>query len=194
MGTVSQAKARSQRMSCGVTKFLCCLPLSLGAYIIGGISILVSGIWVILGSVYFAGGLLTIDNLFEDYDFDNDFGDYGDYGDEYGDMIKAALGAGFGIMLALNLLFILVNSMLIYGTAKERPGFLMPWIVLQAIFIMLGLLRLLGSIVLNIFLVGLVWPWTLIEIIIALIGGYIFFCIMALRQEIQRKKREEDTG
>merc|ERR1712210_443598 len=106
MGTVSQAKARSQRirMSCGVTKFLCCLPLSLGAYIIGGISILVSGIWVILGSVYFAGGLLTIDNLFEDYDFENDFGDYGD---EYGDMIKAALGAGFGIMLALNLLFIL---------------------------------------------------------------------------------------
>ena len=29
-------------MSCGVTKFLCCLPLSLGAYIIGAISIVSS--------------------------------------------------------------------------------------------------------------------------------------------------------
>ena len=85
----------------------------------------------------------------------------------------------------------------------------MPWIVFQAILIMFGLLRLVGSIVLNIFLVGLVWPWvgiiiiknskkihtckyfqqkknkdslqTLLEIIIALIGGYMFFCIMALR-------------
>ena len=69
-----------------------------------------SGIWVILGSVYFAGGLLAVDDLFEvisnicylkssfltintahlfqDYENDNGYGDYGDY-DIDQDMIKA---------------------------------------------------------------------------------------------------------
>ena len=80
-----------------------------------------SGIWVILGSVYFAGGLLTIDNLFEvtsnmlpfltintahlfqDYELDNDFGEYGDYGDFDQDMIKAGeVGSNFMLLFSIH--------------------------------------------------------------------------------------------
>jgi len=180
-------------MSCGVTKFLCCLPLSLGAYIIGAISILASAILIILDSVYFAGGLFAIEDIFQDYENDcNDY--YSDCGDFDLGMIEAVVSAWFGIWLALNLLFILINSMLIYGTAKERPGFLMPWIVFQVIVILFGLARLVGSLVLVAFLSAVILAWTFVEIILALICGYMLVCIMALRTEIQKKKREEGNG
>merc|ERR1712012_1413154 len=79
-------------MSCGVTKFLCCLPLSLGAYIIGAISILAPAILIILDSVYFAGGLFAIEDIFQDYENDcNDY--YSDCGDFDLGMIEAVVSA-----------------------------------------------------------------------------------------------------
>ena len=47
---------------------------------------------------------LTINtaHLFQDYDFDNDFGDYGDYGEDGEDMIKAGeVGSNFMLLFSI---------------------------------------------------------------------------------------------
>jgi len=101
------------------------------------------------------------------------------------DIIKTALAIGFTVLLAFTLFYILINSLLIYGTAKERPGFLMPWIIFQLIGIMIGLFCLIGSFVMLVW-IKIVWILSLSLIIALLIGGYMFLSILALRQELRR--------
>merc|ERR1719209_2153393 len=60
---------------------------------------------------------MSVDEIFEEGDLDGEIDK---------DTFKTGLAIGFGSLIAIYLFFILLNSLLIYGAAKERPDCHLP--------------------------------------------------------------------
>jgi len=83
------------------------------------------------------------------------------------------------ILLIICIGYVVVASMLIHGARKEKPGLLMPWIVLTIISLILNLVQLIGNLIQGYFgavgsgLVGFV------------VAFYIFIVVWSYRKQLQ---------
>jgi len=87
--------------------------------------------------------------------------------------------AMMAILLIICIGYVVVASMLIHGARKEKPGLLMPWIVLTIISLILNLVQLIGNLIQGYFgavgsgLVGFV------------VAFYIFIVVWSYRKQLQ---------
>merc|ERR1711915_548469 len=99
--------------------------------------------------------------------------------------LDTAIHITLSVVLIICIIDMIVVSLLIHGARKDRPGFLIPWIVftaiylvLQVIFIILKLIALASAA----FISGLVG---------LLFHGYLFVVIWSLRKKLQGGNAED---
>lgn len=92
-------------------------------------------------------------------------------------------------VLAMVALFAVTSVLLIYGAAKGRRGFMLPWIICAFVF----LLGYLGGMCLSVWLVGLGHFWVIITLVETCFGFYLWLCVVSLFQvgKIRGENKEE---
>jgi len=87
--------------------------------------------------------------------------------------------AMMAILLIICIGYVVVASMLIHGARKEKPGLLMPWIVLTIISLVLNLVQIIGNLINGYF--GVVVSG-LVGFVLAF---YIFIVVWSYRKQLQ---------
>merc|ERR1712055_741851 len=160
-----------------VEKCCACLELKTGTLILGVINLVGSIILAIISAVGLAGSAVLASGALDQY-IDKD--------SRMDSESRAAVNtaATFGIvvtsiMLIIYILYVVVASMLIHGARKEKPGLMMPWIVLTIVYLIWDIVQIIG------YFVSGDWLSAIIGIILFCPGFYFFICVWSYRKQLQ---------
>jgi len=182
-----------------VEKFFCCLELKTGALIVGILNLIGVIILAIVSLVGLAAVSFVASGVFggqaETYsDIDSQLREvYKKQGIEYpgnaggdaadtGAVVDAALAWSIAVMaitLIICVLYVVIASLLIHGARKEKPGLLMPWLMLTVFSLVWNIIQLIGNFVSGSSIVSGVGG------LIGLgLGIYVFICIWSFRKQL----------
>jgi len=160
-----------------VEKCCACLELKTGTLIIGAINLLAAIVGAVFSAIGLAGSAVLASGALNKY-IDN--GQQGGY--QGSDAVNAAGTWGIivtSILLIIYVLYVVVASMLIHGARKEKPGLMMPWIILTIFYMILAVVQIISYVVL-----GERWMSVLTPVFSLLITFYFFICIWSHRKQL----------
>merc|ERR1712058_132968 len=142
-----------------------------GTLIIGVLSVIGSVIGAIFGIMALIGSSLITSGAYQ----------YNGQGDH-----RAYAAAGTMaiivsvIMLIIYILYIAIASMLIHGARTEKPGLMLPWLILTGIYIVSIVFRVLQA-----FIFGKTWLLGITYLVIGAVTFYLFLAVYSFRKQLQ---------
>jgi len=151
-----------------------CLDLKTGVIILGVINL----IGCIAGVITTISAFATYTQHYREW--------YKALGPMLGNMeLDTAIHITLSVVLIICIIDMIVVSLLIHGARKDRPGFLIPWIVFTAIYLVLQIIHIILK------LISLASAAFISGLVGLLFHGYLFVVVWSLRKKLQGGNAED---